>query len=149
MHQLLLPILIPFVAAVCCSFFIKNLQAQRGISVIAVILHVISSISLLKNVRSDGIMVYLNGSWPARLGIALTADLFSCIMLVITSIVALMVLIYSFREMKESLQSRAYYPLFHFLLMGVNGSFITGDIFNLYVWFEVMLLSSFILLAMG
>ncbi|WDE95451.1 proton-conducting transporter membrane subunit [Lentisphaera profundi] len=149
MSPLLLPLLVPFVAAVACAFFQKSLKTQRTISFIAASFHLIASCSLLQTIRTDGIQVYLNGGWPARIGIALVGDLFSGIMLVITGLISLTVLIYSFKEMDNKLQSRAYFPLFNFLMMGVNGSFITGDMFNLYVWFEVMLLSSFILLAMG
>jgi multicomponent Na+:H+ antiporter subunit D len=149
MSPLLLPLLVPFAAALSCCLFSKNLKLQRSISLIAAVFHLAASFNLLQNVRSEGIQVYLNGGWSANIGIALVADLFSSIMLVITGMISLVVLVYSFKEMKEEIQARFYFPLFNFLMMGVNGSFVTGDIFNLYVWFEVMLLSSFILLAMG
>ena len=149
MNTLLLPILIPFVAALACAFFQKSIRTQQGISLAAGLLHLLNALSLLKTVRADGIQVYFNGGWPANLGIALVGDLLSCIMLVATGLISLIVLFYSCKEMSHEHQSRSYFPLFNFLMMGVNGAFITGDIFNMYVWFEVMLLSSFILLTLG
>ena len=149
MNSLLLPIIIPFLAALVCTFFRKSIKIQQGVSLAAGILHLINAFGLLNLVQAEGIQVYLNGGWAANLGIALVGDLLSVIMLIATGVISLVVLCYSFKEMSEELKSRFYFPLFNFLMMGVNGSFITGDIFNMYVWFEVMLLSSFILLTLG
>src|SRR5690606_9374005 len=82
-------------------------------------------------------------------GITLVADLFSAIMVVITGLMGLMVSIYSLSDIDVRREHYGYYTLFHVLLMGVCGAFLTGDLFNLYVWFEVLLIASFVLLALG
>jgi multicomponent Na+:H+ antiporter subunit D len=77
------------------------------------------------------------------------ADEFSAIMLLLTGIIGFAVEGYSLATMDRARENFGYHPLFHFLLMGVSGAFLTGDLFNLYVWFEVMLVSSFVLMALG
>jgi multicomponent Na+:H+ antiporter subunit D len=77
------------------------------------------------------------------------ADLLSAIMIVLAGIIGLAGTVYSLLTIDSERESFGYYPLFHVLLTGVCGAFLTGDIFNLYVWFEVMLIASFVLLALG
>src|SRR5690554_3870478 len=89
------------------------------------------------------------GDWAAPFGITIVADLLSAIMVVLTGIIGFSIAIYSLATTSEGHERFGYYPLMHLLLAGVAGSFLTGDIFNLYVWFEVMLLSSFALLTLG
>src|SRR5690625_1771258 len=89
------------------------------------------------------------GDWAAPFGITIVTDLLSAIMVVLTGIIGFSIAIYSLATTPEGHERFGYYPLMHLLLAGVAGSFLTGDIFNLYVWFEVMLLSSFALLTLG
>ncbi|HOK48268.1 MAG TPA: proton-conducting transporter membrane subunit, partial [Bryobacteraceae bacterium] len=105
--------------------------------------------ALLYRVRTEGIQAVQIGAWPAPYGISLVADLFSAMMVMITGILGAAVAVYSAGSLDKARQSFGYYPLYHVLLMGVCGAFLTGDIFNLYVWFEVMLMASFVLLALG
>jgi multicomponent Na+:H+ antiporter subunit D len=149
MNIVILPIIIPLFAALFCIVFKNSIYKQRVISILALVTHVGVSISLLLSTRADGFLTLRSGGWESTIGIVLVVDIFSAMMLTVTGFISLCVLIYSFKEIEQKIQSRFYYPLFNFLLLGVNGSFITGDLFNLYVWFEVMLLSSFILLTIG
>jgi multicomponent Na+:H+ antiporter subunit D len=87
--------------------------------------------------------------WPAPFGISLVSDLLSALMLSVTGIVAAAVLLYSRNGLDEPRKHAGFYPLLLILLTGVCGAFLTGDLFNLYVWFEVMLISSFVLLSLG
>ncbi len=89
------------------------------------------------------------GNWQAPFGITLAADLFSALMVLLASIKGLGVAIYSLSSIDSRREAFGYYPLMNVLLMGVCGAFLTGDMFNLYVWFEVMLIASFVLLALG
>jgi multicomponent Na+:H+ antiporter subunit D len=73
----------------------------------------------------------------------------SAIMVLLTALMGLMVGIYALANIDEARQKLGFHPLYHVLIMGVCGSFLTGDLFNLYVWFEVMLIASFVLLALG
>ena len=107
------------------------------------------AIFLFYDVSNDGIQTLNVGNWSAPFGITLVADLFSSIMVVITAIIGLATAFYSMGIIDRDRIKFGYYPLLQILLMGINGAFLTGDIFNLYVWFEVMLISSFVLLALG
>jgi multicomponent Na+:H+ antiporter subunit D len=89
------------------------------------------------------------GSWPAPFAITLVADLLSAMMVVLTALVGAAVVTYSEADVASEEKASAYYPLVMVLLTGVCGAFLTGDLFNLFVWFEVMLISSFVLLALG
>jgi multicomponent Na+:H+ antiporter subunit D len=104
---------------------------------------------LLLAVREEGHIVMHMGSWQAPFGITLVADLLSAIMVLLTGMMAVAIAIYSLATTSESYERFGYFPLLHLLLAGVAGSFLTGDIFNLYVWFEVMLVASFALLILG
>lgn len=146
---IVLPIIIPLLFAVVMLFFWKNIKAHKVLNVIASLFSLTVSIILLSDVNSSGIISLQVGSWQAPFGISLVADLLASIMVLITAVIGLAASIYSLGSMDEQREKFLYYPLLQILLMGINGAFLTGDIFNLYVWFEVMLISSFVLLALG
>jgi len=146
---LLLPILIPFLTAVSTLIFWHNRTTQRRLNVIGGIAHPLAGIALLVAVWREGIQATQIGNWPAPFGITVVADLFSAIMVVMAGLMGLIVAVYSLGSIDARRESFGYYPLLHTLLMGVTGAFLTGDMFNLYVWFEVMLIASFVLMALG
>ena len=146
---IVLPIIIPLLFAVSMLFFWKNVRVHKILNVIASIFSLVVAGLLLSDVNSSGILSLQVGSWQAPFGISLVADLLASIMVLITAVIGLAASIYSLGSMDEQREKFFYYPLLQFLLMGINGAFLTGDIFNLYVWFEVMLISSFVLLALG
>ena len=80
---------------------------------------------------------------------SIVADLFSAIMVAITGLIGFTVTLYSLSSIDDRREQFGYYPLVSILLMGISGAFLTGDMFTLYVWFEVLLISSFVLLALG
>ena len=106
------------------------------------------SIFLLIQIKTDGIQTLQLGGWKAPYGVSLVADMFSALLVLTSSLVALCCLIYAFRSIGKERESYYFYPLFLFLIAGVNGSFLTGDLFNLYVCFEVMLISSYVLITL-
>ena len=146
---LLLPILVPFLTAVVTLLFWHNRIIQRRANVAGGAVFFAVSAGLLASVWRDGIQVAQIGNWLAPFGITLVADLFSAIMVVMAGLMGLVVAIYSLGSIDERREAFGYYPLLHTLLMGVAGAFLTGDMFNLYVWFEVMLIASFVLMALG
>ncbi|MBN1967316.1 MAG: Na+/H+ antiporter subunit D, partial [Anaerolineae bacterium] len=146
---LLFPILVPFLTAVIALLAWHSRTVQRRVSVAGALLHFAAAITLLIAVRQDGIQVTQIGNWPAPFGITLVADLFSAIMVVMTGLMGLAIAVFSLGSMDTRRESFGYYSLLHTLLMGVSGAFLTGDMFNLYVWFEVMLIASFVLMALG
>lgn len=147
--MLVLPILLPLFFMVVLIFTRRWLAFQQIFSLLATIILTFFSALLLIDVQQNGIATMQVGSWIAPYGITLVADLLSAIMLVTVAFIGVIIMIYSPGFIDKGRQSAGYYPLAFGLLMGVNGAFITGDIFNLYVWYEVMLTSSFVLIALG
>ena len=146
---LALPIILPLLCAIVSIFGRHHLPFQRGLSVIGCAANLLLSLLLLSAVYQNGILVLQVGNWAAPFGISLVADLFSTIMLIMSGLMGTAVAVYSIVTIDEARERHNYHVYFHILLMGVNGAFLTGDLFNLYVWFEVMLMASFVLLALG
>ncbi len=143
------PILIPLLTAVTCLVAYQRRSAQRWVSTLGAALLLAAAFGLLAEVARGGILAVQVGNWPAPYGITLVADLFSAIMVLLAAIIGLAGALYSLVSIDAARESFGYFPLYHFLLMGVCGAFLTGDLFNLYVWFEVMLMASFVLMALG
>lgn len=146
---LVLPLLIPLLTAAVSILAWRSPRAQRLIAVAGAALLLGAALRLLERTAETGIQVLQVAGWPATYGITLVADLLSAIMVVLTALIGLAGVITSTARSDRDRHSFAYYPLLHVLLLGVSGAFLTGDIFNLYVWFEVMLMASFVLLGMG
>jgi multicomponent Na+:H+ antiporter subunit D len=146
---LILPLIIPLTCAAVSSLLWRRRMAQRWIGLTSAFSMPVVAFLLLSVVRNDGIQVTQIGGWPAPFGISLVADLLSAIMLCLAGTTGAAVAVYSVATVDIRRESFGYHPLLQVLLMGVNGAFLTGDIFNLYVWFEVMLIASFVLLALG
>jgi multicomponent Na+:H+ antiporter subunit D len=146
---LLLPVVIPLLTAILALLFNQRRAAQRALGVIGSVGLLVAGIMLLAVVWTRGIQVTQLGGWPAPYGITFVADLFSAIMVLLAGIMGLTVTVYSLVTIDAEREKYGYYPLVQILLMGVCGAFLTGDIFNLYVWFEVLLIASFVLLALG
>ncbi|MCK9519960.1 MAG: Na+/H+ antiporter subunit D [Dehalococcoidia bacterium] len=146
---LILPLVIPLTTA-AVSLLLRqqrHLQQFLGVAGMAALSGV--AIVLLTVVWRDGIQTTNLGDWPAPFGIVLVADLLSSTMVLVAALMGLAVAVFSLASVEGERNAFGYYPLVHVLLMGVCGSFLTGDIFNLYVWFEVMLIASFALLSLG
>jgi len=147
---LLLPILIPVFTGALLILLVKKQTAMRVISGIASILTFISSIYLAVYIYNNGgISVLELGSWPAPFGIVLVADLLSVTVVVLASLIGACCLFFAFQTLHKEREKNYFYTFFFFLITGVNGAALTGDIFNLFVFFEVMLLSSYALIVMG
>ncbi|MGK7392460.1 MAG: proton-conducting transporter transmembrane domain-containing protein [Candidatus Cyclobacteriaceae bacterium M2_1C_046] len=143
-----LPVLIPLFSMLLLLLS-RNNRVNRVIGVSGAALVLISSLYIFITVEGKGIQVMNVGSWPAPIGIPLVIDMFSAIMLVMAGIISFCVSIYASYSIDEKRQSFYFFLFFHAVILGVNGSFITGDIFNFFVWFEVMLIGSFCLLILG
>ena len=146
---LVLPIIIPLAAAAVSLLAWRSRQLQRLTAVAATFALLGSALLLLGRVADTGIQAVQIGNWPAPFGITLVADQFSAIMVTLAGFVGSAVAVYSLASIDSRREAFGYYPLLLILLMGVCGAFLTGDLFNLYVWFEVMLMASFVLLGLG
>lgn len=143
------PILIPFVAAAVSLVARRQAGVQRIVGVIAATAHLGVGVWLLVHTCRTGISVLHLGAWPAPVGIALALDHLGGLMVLITGVVYAAVAVYSWSDTDTDALQRGYFPLLHILVGGISGAFLTSDLFNLYVWFEVMLMASFGLLVHG
>jgi len=142
------PILAPLIfALILISVKRDRISAIIGIAGSMIILAI--SLILFFKIQDESILVMEVGGWKAPYGITLVIDMLSVLMLVVTAIIVITISIYAVEFLDDNYRRSKFYFFFFTLVMGVNGAFITGDIFNLYVWFEVMLLSSFVLITLG
>lgn len=148
-NYLLLPVIVQLFIGIILLMFWKKTRVQRLISAVGSGLVVLLAMGLLTLVHQEGIQTLAAADWKAPFGIVFVADLFSSSMVLLSSIAGLAVSLYSSAGISRSRMLFGYFPIMHFLLMGLNGAFLTGDIFNLYVWFEVIIISSFVLLTLG
>lgn len=142
------PIVIPMITAIL-TLLLRTRPVAFTLSLAGAVALLVSGLVLLRTVLADGPVAVQMGGWEAPFGITLFADILSAAMVVIAGIVAVAVIVYSRFDVTEDERRVGFHPLSHALLVGVCGAFLTGDIFNLYVWFEVMLIASFGLLVIG
>ncbi|RSK24111.1 proton-conducting transporter transmembrane domain-containing protein, partial [Bhargavaea beijingensis] len=148
-NLLLFPVLIPFLTAMILLFFPKKITAQRTVTVAGMTLAVIASAVLVSVVLRDDIQAVTLGSWPAPFGITMVSDPLSAVLVLTSNLITLAIVFYSFRSIGESREKHLYYSAMMFMLAGVNGAFTTGDIFNMFVFFEVLLMASYVLIVLG
>jgi multicomponent Na+:H+ antiporter subunit D len=146
MNSIFAPILIPLIA-IMLLIFVKPTRFGRTVMIAGSSLLLIAAIYLLFQVKTDGIIALHMGAWEAPFGISLVIDMFSALMLVVSASIFLAISVYITGFMPRETSGNRFGVFFFALAMGVNGAFITGDIFNLYVWFELMLISSFVLIT--
>ncbi|HPE43817.1 MAG TPA: proton-conducting transporter membrane subunit, partial [Bacteroidales bacterium] len=147
--MLFLPILIPLISIVLLIAFRSRLKYQQGLSIVSVIAQLFAAVAILLRLSGNGHLVAQAGGWPAPFGITFVADYTSVILLLAVSLVAIGSVIYSIGFVDFDRQKNGLFLLYQGLLAGVNGALLTGDIFNLYVWFEAMVISSFVLITLG
>ncbi len=145
---LALPIVVPLGTAIALHLLPQRTRLLRVVAFLGAVLSLAAAVAILVRTLSTGIQVLHVGSWPAPFGITLVADLFSALLVVMAAVVGVAVTGSSFAGVDPRREGLGYHPLIHVLLMGVSGAFLTGDIFNLYVWFEVMLIASFVLMSL-
>ena len=142
-------LLLPLLAAIVNLFFWGNTNIQRVLGSIAVVAHFVLSALLLRLILDNGILVLNVGGWLHGYGIMLAVDHLSAGMIALTSFVSLFSWFYSSRWFKTRTVGYLFNVVFFTLQLGIIGAFMAADLFNLYVWFEVMLVSSFVLLTLG
>lgn len=147
--EVALPVLLPLLSGAVSLLFWRSRALQRFIAVAGMLGLFIVSVRLFLLTLENGYVTMQVGNWPAPFGITFIADMFSAVMVLLASMIGLAIGVYSLATTGRGHEAFGYYPLMHLLLAGCVGAFLTGDIFNLYVWFEVMLVASFALLILG
>lgn len=148
-NHILAPILIQLFTAIIQLAFWRKTITQRYLSVGGSLIGVMVAFRLFSRVQSDGILTLSAANWEAPFGIVFVADMLSVTLVLLTSIAGFAVSIFSSVGLSRQRMMYGYFPIFHFLIMGLHGAFLTGDIFNLYVFFEVIIIASFVLMTLG
>ena len=146
--EVLAPVLIP-ITYIALALVLRSKLLKQTLAVIFSVLNFLMALYLIVLAGREDILVSNIGSWPAPYGITMVADRFSALMLLVSSIVFLATTIYAVQAIDAKRKENGYFLITYGILAGVNGSFMAGDLFNLYVWFEVMLMGSFILVSFG
>ncbi|MER3396487.1 MAG: Na+/H+ antiporter subunit D [Acidimicrobiia bacterium] len=143
------PVCIPLIAAAVALLLQRKLDLQRAASIAGLVATLAVSLWILASVYRSGPIAAHLGGWPAPVGIVLVADLYSSLLVLVSSITVTVVLIYAIGQLSFSLESRFFHPLYLVLTAGVTASFLTADLFNLFVAYEVTLIASYALLTLG
>jgi multicomponent Na+:H+ antiporter subunit D len=139
-------IFIPLLASALCLFLRGNKKAERTITVLLPFIYMIFALFLLVTFQLN--QEIAAGGWPSGIGIKLKFDILSALMLAVIGIIYFAGALYGIRG-KTVENHRNYLFLYHSLFLGLTGAFLTQDLFNLFVWFEITLMSSYVLVALG
>jgi multicomponent Na+:H+ antiporter subunit D len=143
------PTILTIIAGAVLLIIRRKEHLQAVLAVASLALLVIAAAGLLVRVVEHGPVAMTMGRWLPPFGISFAADLLGATLVLVASIVALAVAIYAARDVEMGLRRYGFFPLLMLMMTGVCGAFLTGDIFNLYVWFEVLLIASFGLIVIG
>jgi multicomponent K+:H+ antiporter subunit D len=142
-HWIILPIVLPAMLAPIIAFVMRHdLPLARSASLAGTVVLLAVAIGLAVTASGGETLLYRLGDWPAPFGIVLVLDRLSALMVLLTAILALIVLVHAVATGWDG-RGRHFHTLFQFQLMGINGAFLTGDVFNLFVFFEVLLIASY------
>lgn len=144
-----LPIVLPMLGAALAVVLGRWRIVQRWISLVTLTASAAVAVALVPQVDDVDLLVHRAGGWSAPLGITLVADRLSVIMLAVSSVVLLAVAVYAVGEAAVESQRVAFHPLYLVLAAGVSASYLTADLFNLFVAFEMMLAASYVLITLG
>jgi len=147
-HLVIAPLLLPLSAGIALILLRNSMTLlRRTISAAATLALIAVAAGLLLQVEGGAVQVYRLGDWPAPFGIVLVADRLAAVMVLVTAVLAACVVLYAMRG--DDRAGRYFHVLFQLQLFGLNGAFLTGDLFNLFVFFEVLLIASYGLLLHG
>lgn len=147
-HWIVAFVVLPgMVAAFMVLALRHNLGRQRIASIVTTVIQLAIAIGLFVQASGGVTQAYFLGSWPAPFGIVLVLDRLSAIMILLTSVLSVAVVLYACNGWDA--RGKHFHALFQFQLMGIAGAFLTGDVFNLFVFFEVMLIASYGLMLHG
>ena len=144
-----IPIFIPLLFAAITVLFRKRIAMQRLLTTLATLLVLAFSIFNIYMVNKHQILILEMGNWASPFGITLTLDGLNSVLVTTSSVVFLATLLYSFKTIDKVRELSFFYPGFLLIMVGINGAFTTGDIFNLFVFYEILLMSSYLLLLVG
>ncbi len=146
---LVAPVVIGLAAGAVLLMFRHHLRWQAAFSIFALCVMLAANVALFARTLTEGPVAMTMGNWLPPFGITFVADVLGSGFALVSTFVAVICTVYSVREMSAVGRRYGFYPFLMLMMAGVNGAFLTGDIFNLYVWFEVFLIASFGLMILG
>ena len=145
-----LPILIPLTGAMVALLLHKRPPVQAGWTLLAMLISLAASSLLLLTVwRTGEPLVYQSGGWPAPFGISLVADMLAALFVLMTQLIMVTGILYALGSKDKVTSYPTFYPLFLTLATALTGTFLTGDLFNLYVFAELLVISGTVLTAIS
>src|SRR5690625_2785322 len=138
----ILPIIIPLFAAIILAFTTKKVKLSRTLAKLFTIINLAFIGYLTHEVFTQGSIILETGSWKPPDGLFFVADIFSLVIVLPSSILTTAIICFAQRGVSENKENHYLYALVVFLISGVSGAFLTGDLFNLFVFFEVLLMAS-------
>lgn len=146
---ILSPLLIHLFFSIVLMFAWGSLKWQKILTTLGNSVALLASVWVFILVYDNGTQTVQSGNWQAPFGITFVGDMLAVTLVLLTCISGFAVAIFSAASVMKARLKFGYFSVFHFLLMGLIGAFLTGDIFNLYVWFEIIIISSFVLISLG
>lgn len=143
------PIILPLLAAIIVTFFNSNVIISRFLTKLFSVVN-LSVISVITwNVITNGTIVLETGNWEAPFGITIVADSLAVVLVLTANIIGTAAVFYAPHSLSEAKEKHYFYSFYFFLITGVSGAFLTGDLFNLFVFYEVLLMASYALIVLG
>jgi len=143
-----LPVAVPLIGMAVSLLAVRHRRAQRAISSVALVITLLASIAILVNVTRAGTAVTSLGGWPADISIVLVADRLASLMLLLGVAMTSLVLLFAFGQGGTDEASPFYHPAYLALAAGISLAFLSGDLFNLFVAFELLLMASYVLVTL-
>lgn len=143
------PLIVHLFFSIVLMFFWKNIKIQKILTIIGNFIALGAAILVFVFTWENGTHVVNAGNWDAPFGVVFVGDMLSATLILLTGISGLAVSIFSIVSVINARLRFGFFSVYHFLLLGLNGAFLTGDVFNLYVWFEIIIISSFVLISIG
>jgi multicomponent Na+:H+ antiporter subunit D len=144
-----LPAVLPLMGGALCVALRRHCGLQRWLALIILFGELLLNIALLNLVEIDTVVSLTMGNWLPPFGISFTVDMLSAVLALTATTVGIICCLYALQDVDEGSTRFGFYPMLLVLIAGMNGAFLTGDIFNLYVWLEILLISSFGLMILG
>ncbi|KGX93548.1 cation:proton antiporter [Pontibacillus halophilus JSM 076056 = DSM 19796] len=148
-NLVVLPILIPLISGIIAAFLHRKIGAVRIFSRLMAVINLGVAAYMGWFITQNGTIILETGGWKAPYGIILVGDTLSALLVLTTNVIATACVFYASRSLTNKQESFYFYTFFFLLITGVSGAFLTGDLFNLFVFFEVLLMASYALIVLG
>ncbi|MFS0672886.1 Na+/H+ antiporter subunit D [Ornithinibacillus sp. 179-J 7C1 HS] len=144
-----LPIIIPAISGIIVAFTNSKVKTTRLLTKLFTLISLAVALYITYSVFTDGVIILETGDWVAPYGIILVADKLSILLILTTNVIATAAAFFAPHSLTLRQETHYFYTFFFMLIAGVSGAFLTGDLFNLFVFFEVLLMASYALIVLG